>query len=369
MGLVMSLLGCAAARIETVTASELERRLQASAADRAPAVVFGSVWRDGSTLVRAAGRLDLRREGAASEATAFAWFSITKLFTATAVVQLAESGHLDLDAPVSRYLPGRRLSLHGREATVRHLLAHAAGLPNPIPVTWIHLAGEPGPGLDALVERVVGAEPRLEFEPGQKRAYSNLGYLLLGQIVERVSGQRYPEYVERHLLRPLGCQATGFGWPEGAATGYQRRWSVMGLAARWMLDGRFFGEPIEGYSPLRPFAVDGAPYGGLIGPVRDLLRFAQMVLAGGQAEHGRVLGEPSVRAMLAPSRDGRGRALDGGLGWHLGREDGQEFAFHLGGGGGYRGELRVYPGLGYAVAVLASETSFPTERFTRLVVR
>jgi D-alanyl-D-alanine carboxypeptidase len=184
-----------------------------------------------------------------------------------------------------------------------------------------------------------------------------------------VSGQRYEEYVTGHLLLPLGAEATGFAWSEGAATGYQRRWSLMGLAAGWLLDARFFGGSSDGYRALRPFSVDGAPYGGLRGPAGDLLRFARMVLAGGQAGPGRVLGEASVRAMLTPASGLGGGAPDIGLGWHLGREDGHAFAYHLGGGGGFRSELRVYPDLGYAVVVLASETSFPTERLTRLVVR
>ena len=286
MGLFASLLGCASARIETITEEELVARLRASAQDLAPAVVFGCVWRDGTTLVRAAGHADAREGRAVLETTAFAWFSITKLFTATAIVQLAEGKRLDLDAPVSRYLPERRLSKNGREATVRQLLSHSAGLANPIPVTWIHLAGEAGPGLDALVDQRIGDAPDLVFEPGQKSSYSNLGYLLLGQIIERVSGQRYEDYVRGHLLEPLGAAATGFARSDGAAIGYQRRWSLMGLAAGWMLDARFFGASSDGYRALRPFTVDGAPYGGLQGPAADLLRFARMVLAGGQADHG-----------------------------------------------------------------------------------
>jgi CubicO group peptidase (beta-lactamase class C family) len=369
MGFLASMLGCAPARIETLTEKELVGRLQASAGDLAPAVVFGCVWRDGTTLVRAAGHADAREGRAVLETTSFAWFSITKLFTATAIVQLAEQHRLDLDAPVSRYLPERRLSKHGREATVRQLLSHSAGLANPIPITWVHLAGEAGPGLDALVEQRIGTAPDLEFEPGQKSSYSNLGYLLLGQIIERVSGQRYEEYVTGHLLLPLGAETTGFSWSEAAATGYQRRWSLTGLAASWLLDARFFGGSSDGYRALRPFTVDGAPYGGLRGPAGDLLRFARMVLAGGQAERGRVLSEASVRAMLTPANDRGGGALDVGLGWHLGREDGQAFAYHVGGGGGFRSEIRVYPDLGYAAVALASETSFPTERLTRLVIR
>jgi CubicO group peptidase (beta-lactamase class C family) len=297
-----------------------------------------------------------------------AWFSITKLFTATAVMQLADAGRLGLDEPVSRYLPRLRVAKNGRDATVRHLLSHLAGLRNPRPVSWIHLADEPGPGLDALVSRVIGSSPELGSRPGDRFSYSNLGYLLLGQIIERVSGERYEDYIQRRVLQPLGCDATGFAVPADEATGHQRRLSFMGLAARWMLDSKFFEESVDGYWPLRRFTVDGAPYGGLIGPIGDLLAFAKMVLRDGMGERARVLEEHSVQEMLHEVKNTRGRELPIGLGWHLGQEDGRVIVYHLGGGGGYRSELRIHLALGYAVAVLATETSFPTRAFTRLIV-
>ena len=364
----MRLRSRAARGVELVSVTELERRLQMAVAHGAPAVVFGAVWREGGTLLRAAGYSDLRSGRLVSTDTPFSWFSITKLFTATAVMQFVESGTVALDEPVSRYLPEQRLTMNGREATVRHLLSHTAGLPNPIPVSWIHLVAEPGPSLDSLTTRVIRPNQKLKFEPGAKSSYSNLGYLLLGQLVERVSGEPYEEYIQGHVLTPLGCEATGFHVPGGAATGNQRRWSLMGLASRWMLDARFFGDSMDGYTALQPFTVDGAPYGGLIGPASDLLHFAHMMLRGGRGANDVILDESSVRAVLTPVLDQEGRECAVGLGWHLGGERETRYAYHLGGGGGFRSEIRIYPSLGYAVAVLANETSFPTETLTRLVV-
>ena len=365
MAAVMTVLAsCATTSLERVTTTELEKHLQHAG----PGVAFAAAWRDGTTIVRSAGFADLRTQRAMTDETPFAWFSVTKLFTATAVMQLHERGRIDLDAPVSQYLPHVRLRRGGREATVRELLAHTAGLPNPIPVTWIHLADEPGPDLDAMVLARVGADPELDAIPGTKSAYSNLGYLLLGQIVERASGESFERYIQANVLAPLGCDASGFTVSNAFATPYQSRWSFMGLAARWMLDDRFFGPTVGGYWELRPFEVDGAPYGGLGGPVRDLVRLGQMVLAKGEGARGRVLSAKSVRAMMEPALvDGEATSI--GLGWHLGEVGGERYVYHLGGGGGYRSELRVYPRLGYAVAVVGNETSFPTDDFTRLVVR
>src|SRR5690606_23481971 len=143
-----------------------------------------------------------------------------------------------------------------------------------------------------------------------------------------------------------------------SAMGYQRKFSIMGVASRWILDSRYFQESVDGYWQLTPFVVDGAPYGGLHGPVTDLLRLGQMMLADGEGTNGRVLTPESVRAMIRPTRIAKDRITNIGLGWHIGETGGEAYAHHLGGGGGYRSELRIYPRLGYAVAVVANETSF-----------
>lgn len=364
--------GCACPHLARLSAPEAEERLDSIVAGRqAPAVAMALVSDGRASLVRAAGKSDLASGEAATAETAFLWFSVTKLLTATAVMQLAERGLVDLDAPVRAVLPSFEVdNPHGGDVTVRHLLSHTSGLANPIPVSWIHLADEPGPGLDEMASRLLAGHRRLEFQPGSRYAYSNIGYLVLGQVIERVSGQRYPDYVKRHVLEPLGCAGSGFGALPGArvATGYTRKWSPMGIAGWFIIDGRFFGPSAGGFLALRPFRIDGAPYGGLVGTVPDLARFLAAHLGGGRLEGARILTEASTAAMRTAQRDPRGRALPMGLGWHLGEIDGEPYAYHLGGGAGFKSELRLYPGLGYAVAVVANETSFDTEQVSRMVL-
>lgn len=93
-----------------------------------------------------------------------------------------------------------------------------------------------------MIRAHVGNAPKLRATPGTKSAFSNLGYLLLGQLIERVAMQRFERYLEEHVLAPLGCETSGFTVSPEQATGYQKKWSAMGLAARWLLDARFFGE-------------------------------------------------------------------------------------------------------------------------------
>jgi D-alanyl-D-alanine carboxypeptidase len=368
------LLACCASshpprHLEVITIEQLGERLKTET-KRAPGVVFGAVWRDGTTVLRGAGAADLRSGRKIEPETPFALWSLTKLFTATAVMQLAERGHIELDAPVSRYLPDVRLRRDGQETTVRDLLTHTSGLPNPLPVRWVHVAGEPSPTLDEMIRRKIGAEPRLKSVPGMKRAYSNLGFLLLGKIIERVSGEPYTSYVESHVLAPLGCRGAGFAVTADRATGYQRKWSLIGLLSRFLFIGKHLTlGSIDGYWDMRPITADGAPYGGLNGPASCLLDLASMMMHDGMGRDGQVLSSASVREMLEPSRTRDGRVMHIGLAWHLGSIHGERFAVHEGGGGGWRSELRLYPDRGYAVAVLGNETTFATDGLARVVIQ
>jgi len=102
--------------------------------------------------------------------------------------------------------------------------------------------------------------------------------------------------------------------------------------------------------------------------VSCLLEMASMMMHDGMGRNGRVLSAASVREMLEPSRTRDGRIMGIGLGWPLGSIDGERFAVHEGGGGGWRSELRVYPDRGYAVAVLRNETWFATDGLARVVI-
>lgn len=337
-------------------------------AAKAPGISVAVATAEAGPVVFAAGHARLGPAAPVTERTSFPWFSATKLLTATAILQLVENGRVELDRPVGDYLSERPLVRRGRPATVRQLLAHAAGLANPFPLSWVHLASEVGPSLDGLTNRLFARHGSLVRTPGTRTAYSNLGYLLLGQIVERSSGIPFSAYIERNVLGPLGCRATGFTLPEGCATGYQRRRSFVGLLARLLLDRRLFTRAVGAYRELAPFLVDGAPYGGLVGPVSDLIRLGKAVLRGGVGEDGRVLSAASVHAMLSSAALADGPARSMGLGWHLSREGREPFAYHQGGGGGFRSELRVYSRLGMAIAAAANETSARIGKILDLLV-
>jgi CubicO group peptidase (beta-lactamase class C family) len=368
---------------EQVQDQQFDQRMRTFVEHRVSPSLAVTVVRGGDTVVeRGYGWSDLEQGTNASAETIYLYCSMTKLFTATALMQLRERGLVDIDREVRAYLPD--FPLHhpsGREVTVRHLLSHSSGIANPIPVSWVHLAEEPAINLDDFTKRLLARYHRLTYEPGSRYAYSNLGYLVLGLLIERTSGQRYTDYIQQHILEVLDMHRTGFSHDhlqaQDVATGYVRSWSMMGILGRFLVDRRIFGATRNGYTAFHRFLIDGAPYGGLLGPVSELGNFLKAYLGSGTFQGCRLLEPSSIAEMLIPQRNHRGeelstsgREMSGriGLGWHLDGNEERRFCYHLGGGAGYRSELRIYPHLGYGICVMGNETSYETGAITRMIV-
>lgn len=185
----------------------------AQAEGRVPSVVLAAA-RAGSILgFGAAGRADVERGLAASEQVPYRVGSITKTFTAAAVLGLVQDDTLALDAPLSSYLAGTPFG----EVPLRLLLAHRGGVQREAPGDmWESMRG---PDSRTLLQALPRAE--LVDRPGARWHYSNLGYALLGLVVEEVTGESCSALIDRTLLAPLGLSATVWDRPDGAACGYR----------------------------------------------------------------------------------------------------------------------------------------------------
>jgi D-alanyl-D-alanine carboxypeptidase len=168
---------------------ELAKLLAGYAGSRVPGLQYVVVDADGIVFEYAGGWADVANRKPMTPDSTLMAYSMTKTFTAVAILQLAEQGRLSLDDPIDRHLPAQLYGGHG--ITVRQLLMHTSGVPNPIPLRWVHLAEERD-GFDeaAALDKVVRANPDLSFEPGRGYGYSNIGYWLLGRLVEVPQGSR-----------------------------------------------------------------------------------------------------------------------------------------------------------------------------------
>jgi CubicO group peptidase (beta-lactamase class C family) len=305
------------------------------------------------------GYADLATERPATPDTRYPWFSMSKIATATAALRLADEGRLDLDAPVDGLLPSFS-ARSGERPRVRQLLDHTAGAANPVPVRWVLPADASDADVTAFARRVLDRYPRPTRAVGGPARYSNLGYLVLAEIIAQVSGEPFEDHVRRHLLRPAGMTATDYTRGAAAAvhaTGYVRLPRLLTPVLRSALPAGIVGERHGRFVALRPFRVAGAGYGGLIGSVTDAARLVRLHLADGAIDGTRVLAPATARSMRTVHAPGR--PFDLGLGWFrrpADRDAQPAFVEHWGTGGGFWNAMRLYPDLGLGVVVMANST-------------
>ncbi len=307
-----------------------------------------------------AGLASVARQAPVDRTTTFNAFSVTKTITAVAVLQLVECGELELDRPAAAYLAGFP---YPGPITIRHLLAHTAGLPNPIPLRWTHDESEHQRfDRDAFFAREFAAHPRLRSAPNARFRYSNLGYQLLGQIIETVAGMPYEHQVTDRILGRIGVEPDALGFvrnPARHATGYHKRRSLSYPLLGFLLDRSTALAGREGdWQAFRPAIMNGPAYGGLIGTADGFARYLQALLDTRQP-----LLTPASTALLFAEHvleDGTPSGM--ALSWFTGALAGQAYRDHAGGGGGFYAELRVYPALQRGSVLLCNRTGFSNER-------
>jgi CubicO group peptidase (beta-lactamase class C family) len=196
--------------------ADLEAYLHALTAFGASPGLSLVVVNDGAVVYQAGfGLADGPKHVAATPQTVYGWWSMTKLVTAAAVLQLQEQGKLNIDDPVAKYLPFFKAaypSAAREPITVRQLLNHSSGIPNNAPalVGWIHHVDQPRLDQSAYIAQILLEYAKLTFAPGDHGEYTNVGYMVLGAVIEAASGQTYEEYVREKVLRPLGMRQTDF---------------------------------------------------------------------------------------------------------------------------------------------------------------
>ncbi len=252
-----------------------------------PGLVYGVVLDGKLVHTRALGLADVERKIPATSSTEFRIASMTKSFVAMAALKLRDTGKLRLDDPVADYLPElRALQLPTSDSpalTIRHLMTMTTGLPEDNPWGDRQMAVS-----NARFEQLLGGGLSFSNAPGVGFEYSNLGYIMLGKVVSKVSGMRFQDYVTREVLRPLGMNSTRWEYTQAAA-------GKLALGYRWDRN-RWEREPIlpDG---------DGAAMGGLITTADDFARYVAFHLdawpARNDPERG-PLRRASVREMHQP---------------------------------------------------------------------
>lgn len=244
-----------------------------------PGVVVGVVAGDDLVWAQGFGHADIATDRPMTSDTRFRMASHSKLFTATAIMQLREQGLLRLDDPVAQYLPWFEVQTAAADdapITVEHLLTHSSGLPREAGPHWSDFEFPSAVQLQALLP-----ERQAAFSPETRWKYSNLAYTLAGMIVEQVSGESWAGYLQANIFDPLAMTASSVDREDPKlATGYGRRMP-------------------DGSRAIMPF-VDAramASATGLTSTVEDMARFVSAQFREGARGENRVLSTASLREM------------------------------------------------------------------------
>jgi CubicO group peptidase (beta-lactamase class C family) len=296
--------------------------------------IFEAAYGESNKETHTANRLDTR----------FNVASMGKMFTAIAVAQLVQGGQLSYEDPLSKFMPDFPEEDSARKIRIKHLLSHTAGLP-------MGNARPPNSSPQAVDDflQAISEPPRLQFEPGTGYQYSNMGYLLLGKVIEKVSGQSYYEYVGTRILEPAGMHDTVFEVLDRAPRDF-----AIGYAKKFDVEGRVHFESNAGAHRGR-----AGPHGGAYSTIADLLAFERAL------RDGKLL-PPQVVRLLMTAKPELG-ATEYGYGFDINEALG--IAGHGGGFHGISNNIDFFTQSGWTAIVLSNYTVTGFEACAPIVVK
>ncbi len=301
-----------------------------------PGVAIGVVADQQLVWSRGFGFADVERQTPMTPQTRFRMASHSKLFTATAIMQLREQGKLRLDDPVSKHLPWfrvKRAEEEDPEITIEELLTHSSGLPREAGSHWTTFDFPTSEELRALM-----ADRQAPFSPEVRWKYSNLAFSVAGLVIEAVSGQTWADYVRQHIYVPLGMTASSVDQNvEGLAVGYNRLMPDNSRATSPFIDAKGM-----------------AAATGITSTVDDMAKFASAQFRTGPRGGANILSTGSLRQMhrvrVLESNWTQGNAI----GFAVRRERDKIYVSHGGSYPGYQTQTMLYPEGKVAVIVLTN---------------
>lgn len=315
--LLFCLLAATAALAQPTTAEQLDAYLQKAAANGWSGSVL--VARKGEIILESGyGNADRETKRKQSAGTVFSIGSVTKQFTAAAILKLVEAGKLSTDDALRKFFP--TVPADKADITIHQMLTHTAGFPGAL--------GDDYENLDAGQFAKLAFDTPLNAKPGEVYDYSNVGYSLLGIIVEQVSGMGYEAYLREKLWLPAGMERTGY-----LAPGFKKEALAVGYR-----NGERWGTALD-----RPWLPDGPGWhlranGGVLATVGDMFRWYSAL------RNGKVLRSDLVAKMWSPMvAEGPAGQSHYGYGWVVQQVEGHRLVWHNGGNGVYNAFMGFDP--------------------------
>ncbi len=327
------------------TADAIDALLQRALRKRPLAGVSVSIERDNEIIFeRGYGYANIKEGIPASATTVYRIGSVTKQFTAVAILQLAESKKISLDAPITDILPN--YPMQGKTISVRHLLGHTSGVKSYTELESWKASDTVNKTTDEMI--ALFKDLPLDFDPGDVFSYSNSGYFLLGAIIEKVSGMTYQSYLQANVFGPAELLSTSYcdeeEFGQGIARGYKRSGGQL--------------SPADSLSMTQPFSA-----GALCSTTQDLVRWRR-------ALNQKVLLNAESSRLLETSGSLRDGSETGyGFGFFVGTLGQHTRVFHGGSINGFSAQVAYYPSDGLSVVILSNTEGAGVSSLEEEIVR
>ena len=288
------------------------------------------------------GLADMEKELPITDSSRFQLASVSKQFTAAAILKLYQEGKVNLDSSLTTYLP----ELPYEDVKIRHLLTHKAGFPSYMWLIARHWNEPHAPSNADIVDMIADHPVKLYFEPGEKFNYSNTGYCLLASVVERASGLSFDEFLNNRFFRPLNMDDTF------AFSSLSKEYT-----SKMVKGYRYNGGH---YSKVHLNLMDGA-YGdkGVFSTATDLVKWAEAL------KNGEAVDESLVNSAFSGSALTDGESIEYGYGFRVKNVNDYEMVFHNGSWSGFRTTLRTFPEEGLTIVILSNNSFRKTGEMAR----
>jgi CubicO group peptidase (beta-lactamase class C family) len=335
-----------ASRFEPAVQDQIENKM-------VPGLSVAVVLDGKPVYVKAFGVKNVDNQAELTTDSLFHWASVTKPFVATAIMQLVEQDQIKLDDPVVQYLPYFKVDdQRSSSITIGQMVTHTSGMPDVINYQWDKPVYD-----DGALERYVRSlsAKKLIAAPGEKRRYSNMAFEVLGDVIAKVSGMTFEDYVNQHILVPLGMTMSTLLKQQADETLLTSPHTVV----------RKEGQKICVVRKHWPYNRMHAPSSTMISNVHDMARWAIVNLNRGQIDGKRILKASSYDTLWQP----QSQKFPGiGLSWFLSEHKGFRTVSHGGGDRGFSSNFVMVPEENLAVLMVSNTDKSPVQKLTKLAL-
>lgn len=307
----------------------------------APGIAFGMIVNDTIVYADAHGVKSRVTKESLTTSSLFHMASVSKPFVATAIVQLMEQGKIDLDEKLTHYLPYFTMAdKRHKDITIKHMLTHTSGIPNIDDYEWDKPEYD-----DGAVERYTRSQKafKLDFTPGEKYNYSNPAFDILCDVIAKISGMTFEDYMKRHIFEPIGMKNSTFYKPE-VSKNLATQPHVLGDSLQLVV------------SKIYPYNRRHAGSSTLHSNVEDMLLWARVYLNKGSIDGKQIYSEKSYELLTTVHTPEGLRKVC--LSWFLGKMNGSEIYNHTGGDTGYATFFGFMPEQKSAVVMMTNTDRF-----------